>query len=77
VEESVAVRGLAAKAEPTTEVSLADKKESNGEQRDDRAAAKLSCCKLEGAELLSVPTAGWLDKHACGDGRGNVWGYCG
>jgi len=77
VEESVAVRGLAVEAEPTTEVSLANKKESNGEQRGDRVAAKLSCCKLEGVELLSVPTTGWLDKNACGDGRGNVWGCYG
>jgi len=37
----------------------------------------LTCYKPEGAELLYVLATRWLDKHACGDGRGNVWGCCG
>ena len=76
MEESVVVRRFTVEVELATKVSLADKKELEGGQRGDRATIELSCCKREGAKLLFVSTTRWLDKHACGDERGNVWGYC-
>ena len=72
MEESAAVRGLTVEVELAIEVSLANKEELEGGQRGDRATVELSCCKQEGAKLLVVSTTRWLDKHACGDERGNV-----
>ena len=57
VDGSTALKGLVAEAEAATKVSLADKEESEGKQQGDQAAAELSCCKLEGTELLCVPAA--------------------
>jgi hypothetical protein len=47
------------------------------EQQVNPTPAEVSCWKPKETNLLFIPAAEWLDKHACSDGEGKRWGCCG